>query len=161
MLCNSSLTLGPVQLISNVQKQIFQPSPPGLAGHLIDYHPFLSRCDATLASQCLPGPIFFPLLLLSRTHIFSPKAFCSGNSGCRLYPNPLCPCISSAMCSLVRWLSGSALTQHFGDDSLSGQLWEMLAEAGTRTSLKPLHHLRHNAAERWWHARVQKWAFSG
>lgn len=73
MLCNSSLTLGPVHLNSNAQKQILQPSPPGLAGHLIDYHPFLSRYDATLAYQCLPGPILFALLLLSHMHIFPPK----------------------------------------------------------------------------------------
>lgn len=159
MLCNSCLALGPIHLTRNARKQICQPPPPGLAGHLIAHHPSLSGCDATLMAT-LASQWLFPLPLLSLMVIF-PEAFFLGNLGCRLYPNPLCPYISSATCSLVSWPSGSAQTQRFGDDSLSSQLWEMLAEAETRTCLRPVYRPRHNVAGRWWHARVQKWPFSG
>lgn len=52
-------------------------------------------------------------------------------------PYLICPSFSSALHSPVRWSSGSIQTQLFGDDSLSGQLWEMHAEAGTRIHLRP------------------------
>lgn len=60
-----------------------------------------------------PARSLFPCCS-SPLRTFFPKALCSGNLGCRLYPNQLCPCISSATRSPIRCPSGSAQTQHLG-----------------------------------------------
>lgn len=73
MLCNSSLTLGPVHLISNAQNKSFS--------HLLLAWLVISLITTLSSPGVMPpwppsvylAQYLFPLLLLSRMHIFSPK----------------------------------------------------------------------------------------